>query len=109
MPSETIIETELQLLNFQHKNGCEGHKGQICCGPVAPFPKLYATRSTICVESFILVSKSAHKGSFWPYIYHYIIADQHPYLVKNRIEYNKSHLLTPDLILQSSVVSGLSG
>ena len=56
-----------------------------------------------------LYQKVHTKALFWPYIYHYIIADQHPYIVKNRIEYNKSHLLTPDLILQSSVVSGLSG
>ena len=39
-------------------------KGQICSGTISKF---YVTRSTICVESFILVSKSAHKAPFWPY------------------------------------------
>jgi len=41
------------MLNFQHKNGC---KGQIWIGIIS---KNDVTRSTICVENLISVSKTA--------------------------------------------------
>ena len=34
---------------------------------LALYQKFIVTRCTVCVEIFILVSKSEHKAPFWPY------------------------------------------
>ena len=47
------------MWNFQHRNGCRGHKSG-----VALYQKIDVTRNTVCLENFMLVSKTAQG---WPY------------------------------------------
>jgi len=55
------------MLNFQYKIAVKVSKGQICNGTKS---KINVTRSTICVEIFMLVSKTAQGGYYAALLMH---------------------------------------
>ena len=55
------------MLNFQHKNDCEGHQQSNLEWHYVK--KIDVTRSTIYVENFILVSKQQKVGTMLLYLY----------------------------------------
>jgi len=84
---------------FQHKNGCKGHQSS---NLKWHYIKKLVTRSTICVENFILVSQTACTGLILCCSTNTVVSQKQVDVVL--LQKTRCHATQPGLIMHVNIV-----